>query len=38
MSEPGRVDQAASAAEWDIPEEFWSQVLPLALAGTGELG
>ena len=38
MSEPGRVDQTASLAEWDIPEEFWSQVLPLASAGTGELG
>jgi D-threo-aldose 1-dehydrogenase len=38
MSEPGRVDQTARLAEWDIPAELWSQLLPLAAAGTGELG
>jgi D-threo-aldose 1-dehydrogenase len=38
MSEPGRVDQTARLAEWDIPAELWSRLLPLAAAGTGELG
>jgi len=38
MSEPGRVDQTARLAEWEIPDELWSRVLPLAEAGTGELG
>ncbi|WP_437773598.1 aldo/keto reductase [Arthrobacter sp. KNU40] len=38
MSEPSRVEKTVQLAEWDIPEEFWNQVLPLAAAGTGELG
>jgi D-threo-aldose 1-dehydrogenase len=38
MSEPGRVDQTARLAEWEIPDELWSRILPLAAAGTGELG
>ena len=38
MTEPGQVGQTARLAEWDIPEEFWSLLLPLAAAGTGELG
>lgn len=38
MSEPGRVDQTARLAEWEIPDELWSRVLPFASAGTGELG
>ena len=38
MTEPGQVGQTARLAEWDIPEEFWSLLLPLAVAGTGELG
>ncbi|WP_131684170.1 aldo/keto reductase [Pseudarthrobacter sp. YALA5] len=38
MSSPDRVGQTARLAGWDIPEEFWSRILPLAVAGTGELG
>jgi D-threo-aldose 1-dehydrogenase len=38
MSEPGRVDQTARLAEWEIPDELWSRILPLAAAGTGALG
>lgn len=38
MSKPGRVDQTARLAEWEIPDELWSLILPLAAAGTGELG
>lgn len=38
MSEPGRVEETVKLAEWDIPEDFWDQILPLAAAGTGELG
>jgi D-threo-aldose 1-dehydrogenase len=38
MSEPRRIDQTVRLAEWDIPEDVWSQLLPLAAAGTGELG
>jgi D-threo-aldose 1-dehydrogenase len=37
MSEPARVDQTVRLAEWDIPDDVWAQVLPLAAAGTGEL-
>ncbi|WP_461172760.1 aldo/keto reductase [Arthrobacter sp. Z1-9] len=38
MSEPGRVDETLQLAGTDIPEEFWDRILPLATAGTGELG
>ncbi|MDQ0632347.1 D-threo-aldose 1-dehydrogenase [Arthrobacter pascens] len=38
MSEPDRVDQTVRLAEWEIPDDVWSQLLPLAAAGTGELG
>ncbi|MEW9871657.1 aldo/keto reductase [Arthrobacter sp. HS15c] len=38
MSEPGRVEETVRLAEWDIPEDFWTRILPLAAAGTGELG
>jgi D-threo-aldose 1-dehydrogenase len=38
MSEPDRVDRTVRLAEWEIPDDVWSQLLPLAAAGTGELG
>ncbi|MCU1518514.1 MAG: oxidoreductase, aldo/keto reductase family [Pseudarthrobacter sp.] len=38
MSEPGRVEETVRLAEWAIPEDFWARILPIAAAGTGELG
>ena len=38
MSEPGRIEETVRLAEWEIPEDFWTRILPLAAAGTGELG
>lgn len=38
MSEPHHVEETVRLAEWDIPEDFWTRILPLAAAGTGELG
>jgi D-threo-aldose 1-dehydrogenase len=38
MSEPRRVAQTAALAEWDIPAELWDELIPLARAGSGELG
>jgi D-threo-aldose 1-dehydrogenase len=38
MSEPDRVEETLKLAGTDIPEEFWDRILPLATAGTGELG
>jgi D-threo-aldose 1-dehydrogenase len=38
MSEPDRVEETLQLASVDIPEDFWDRVLPIAAAGTGELG
>jgi D-threo-aldose 1-dehydrogenase len=38
MSEPGRVEETVRLAVWDIPGDFWDRILPLARAGSGELG
>jgi len=38
MSAPGRVEETVRLAEWYIPEDFWTRILPIAAAGTGELG
>jgi D-threo-aldose 1-dehydrogenase len=38
MSEPGRVEETLQLAGTDIPADFWDRILPIAAAGTGELG
>ena len=38
MSEPDRVEETLQLASMDLPADFWDRILPVASAGTGELG
>lgn len=33
MSDPARVEQTVELAEWEIPEELWERILPVAAEG-----
>lgn len=33
MSEPDRIEQTLSLAEWPIPDDLWAKLEPLAAAG-----